>query len=54
MMAGVALSGAVYTTVLARSGPAAIPQGVSAALLAAAAITLLGIVASTVEHDAAS
>lgn len=54
MMAGVAISGAVYTTVIARSGPGAIARGVAAAMIAAALVTMLGVVASSLGGDASA
>ncbi len=43
MVLGVGLAGAVYTTVLESHGPDAVPQAVSAGLLAAAALTGLAV-----------
>jgi len=49
MVLGVGFSGAVYTTVLARAGPEAIPLGVSAALRVVAAATALAAFSSWLE-----
>ncbi len=52
MVLGVGLAGAVYTTVLARLGADAIPDGVSIALRVVAATTLLAAVTSWLEGSA--
>jgi len=49
MVLGVGLSGAVYTTVLARAGPEAIPLGVGTALRVVAATTALAALSSYFE-----
>ncbi len=52
MVLGVGLGGAVFTTVLARLGPDAVPQGVSIALRAVAAVTALAALTSWMEGNA--
>jgi EmrB/QacA subfamily drug resistance transporter len=52
MVLGVGLAGAVFTTVLARLGPQAIPEGVSIALRVVAATTLVAAVTSWFEGRA--
>jgi EmrB/QacA subfamily drug resistance transporter len=49
MVLGVGLSGAVYTTVLARDGAAGVVRGVSAGLLSAAAVTLVASITAWLE-----
>ncbi len=51
MVLGVGLGGAVFTTVLARAGPDAVPQGVSVALRAVAVITALAALTSWLEGN---
>ncbi len=52
MVLGVGLGGAIFTTVLARLGPDAVPQGVSIALRAVAAVTALAALTSWMEGNA--
>lgn len=52
MVLGVGLAGAVYTTVVARAGDHAVAKGVSAGLLAAAAVTLAAAITSWMEGEA--
>ncbi len=52
MVLGVGLAGAVFTTVLSRAGPDAVPLGVSIALRVVAATTLLAAVTSWLEGNA--
>jgi EmrB/QacA subfamily drug resistance transporter len=52
MVLGVGLSGAVYTTVLARAGAGGVAAGVSAGLLAAACVTSVAFVTTWLEGDA--
>ncbi|HEX9049815.1 MAG TPA: MFS transporter [Anaeromyxobacter sp.] len=49
MVLGVGLAGAVYTTVLARTGQRGVAEGVSAGLVAAAGVTALATVTSWLE-----
>jgi MFS family permease len=51
MVLGVGLAGAIYTTVLARLGPAAIPEGMSLALRVVAGTTLLAALTSWAEGE---
>ena len=52
MVLGVGLAGAVYTTVLARTGAGGVAEGASAGLLAAAAVTAVAAVTSWLEGEA--
>jgi MFS family permease len=52
MVLGVGPSGAVYTTVLARTGDRGVAQGVSAGLVAAAIVTVVAAVTSWMEGEA--
>ncbi len=52
MVLGVGLSGAVYTTVLARTGPGGVAPAASAGLLAAAGVTAVACVTSWLEGEA--
>ena len=52
MVLGVGLAGAVYTTVLTRTGGLGISEGVSSALKVTAAITVVAIVTSWMEGEA--
>lgn len=54
MVLGVGLAGAVYTTVLARTGPGGVAQGASAGLLSAAVVTGVAAVSSWLEGEAPS
>jgi MFS family permease len=51
MVLGVGLAGAVFTTVLARHGPGAVAEGVSAALRVVAGTTLLAAVTTLLERQ---
>ena len=51
MMLGVGIAGAVYTTVLARTGPGGVAEGVSTALLVVAGTTLLATLTSWLEGE---
>jgi EmrB/QacA subfamily drug resistance transporter len=51
MVFGVGFSGAIYTTVLARSGPGGLWHGVSTGLQVAAAVTVVAIATSWLERD---
>ena len=51
MVMGVGLSGAVYTTVVARGGPDVITRGVSAGFLSAAAVTVIATVTTWLERE---
>jgi EmrB/QacA subfamily drug resistance transporter len=53
MVLGVGLAGAVYTTVLARTGPAGVSQAASAGFLAAAAVTGIAAMTSWLEGEGA-
>ena len=46
MVLGVDMAGAIFTTVLARHGPKAVPQAVATGLFAAAAATGVAVVTS--------
>jgi MFS family permease len=52
MVVGVGIAGAVYTTVLAHTGPWGVSRGVSAALKVIAALTLLAVATSWLEGEA--